>query len=46
MSDEEAAGFLVEQKTVICATLGPNGRPHLMPLWYVSDGLELWPEDD
>lgn len=41
MSDEEVAAFLAEQKTVICATLGPNGRPHLMPLWYVSDGLEL-----
>jgi PPOX class probable F420-dependent enzyme len=41
MSEQEAAGFLAEQKTVICATLGPNGRPHLMPLWYVSDGLEL-----
>jgi PPOX class probable F420-dependent enzyme len=41
MSDEEVADFLAEQKTVICATIGPNGRPHLMPLWYVSDGLEL-----
>jgi PPOX class probable F420-dependent enzyme len=41
MSDEEVADFLAEQKTVICATLGPRGRPHLMPLWYVSDGLEL-----
>ncbi len=41
MSDEEVAAFLAEQKTVICATLGPNGRPHLMPLWYVPDGHEL-----
>jgi len=41
MSDEEVAAFLAEQKTVICATLGPNGRPHLMPLWYVRDGDEL-----
>jgi len=41
MADEEVAAFLAEQKTVICATLGPNGRPHLMPLWYVSDGLVL-----
>jgi len=41
MTDEEVAAFLAEQKTVICATLGPNGRPHLMPLWYVSDGLVL-----
>jgi len=41
MTDEQVAAFLAEQKTVICATLGPNGRPHLMPLWYVSDGLVL-----
>ncbi len=41
MTDEEAASFLAEQKTVVCATVGPNGRPHLMPLWYVSDGLVL-----
>jgi PPOX class probable F420-dependent enzyme len=26
---------------VSCATLGPSGRPHLVPLWYVSDGTEL-----
>ena len=42
MSEDEAVAFLAEQKTVICATLGPTGRPHLMPLWYVSDGLETY----
>ncbi len=26
---------------MVCATLGPNGRPHLMPLWYVHHGSEL-----
>jgi hypothetical protein len=35
MSDEEAAAFLLEQRTVTCATLGARGWPHLMPLWYV-----------
>jgi PPOX class probable F420-dependent enzyme len=35
MSEEELARFLAEAWTVTCATLGPNGRPHLMPLWYV-----------
>ena len=35
MSREEAADFLAEQKTVICATNGHDGFPHLMPLWYV-----------
>ena len=37
MSDEELARFLVEERTVTCATLGPDGRPHLMPLWYVPE---------
>jgi PPOX class probable F420-dependent enzyme len=41
MTDEELRAFLDEQKVVTCATIGPNGRPHLMPLWYVSDGTEL-----
>jgi hypothetical protein len=35
MSDEEARAFLGEERTVTCATLGPRGWPHLMPLWYV-----------
>jgi PPOX class probable F420-dependent enzyme len=41
MTDEELRGFLDEQKIVSVATLGPNGRPHLVPLWYVRDGDEL-----
>ena len=35
MSDEEVLGFLDEQRTVICATNGHDGWPHLMPLWFV-----------
>jgi hypothetical protein len=35
MSDAEAAAFLAEERTVTCATAGPRGWPHLMPLWYV-----------
>jgi nitroimidazol reductase NimA-like FMN-containing flavoprotein (pyridoxamine 5'-phosphate oxidase superfamily) len=35
MSASEAEAFLAEERTVICATLGPRGWPHLMPLWYV-----------
>jgi PPOX class probable F420-dependent enzyme len=41
MSDAEMHDFLQEQKIVTCATIGPNGRPHLMPLWYVPSGTEL-----
>ena len=35
MSDAEAASFLEESRTVTCATIARDGRPHLMPLWYV-----------
>jgi PPOX class probable F420-dependent enzyme len=41
MSDEELRAFLAEQMIVSCATTGPNGRPHLVSLWYVPDGVEL-----
>ncbi len=41
MTDEEVHAFLAEQKTVSCATAGPNGRPHLVPLWYFPAGDEL-----
>ena len=37
MSADELRAFLEEEKVVTCATIGPNGRPHLMPLWYVVD---------
>ncbi|HYM55878.1 MAG TPA: pyridoxamine 5'-phosphate oxidase family protein, partial [Solirubrobacteraceae bacterium] len=35
MSEAEVASFLAEERTVTCATAGPRGWPHLMPLWYV-----------
>jgi PPOX class probable F420-dependent enzyme len=41
MSDEELRAFLAEKKVVTCATIGPNGRPHLMPLWYAVDDVTL-----
>jgi general stress protein 26 len=42
MSQEELAGFLDEQRVVVCATNGVRGWPHLMPLWYVVRDGELW----
>jgi PPOX class probable F420-dependent enzyme len=42
MTDEEVAAFLDEQRTVICATNGHDGWPHLMPLWYVVRDAEVW----
>jgi PPOX class probable F420-dependent enzyme len=42
MSDAEVADFLAAQRVVVCATLGRDGWPHLMPLWYVVRDGELW----
>ena len=42
MSSEEAAAFLAAERVVTCATLGRDGWPHLMPLWYVLRDGELW----
>jgi PPOX class probable F420-dependent enzyme len=42
MSDEEIATFLVQQRSATMATNGPNGRPHLVAMWYaVLDG-QIW----
>lgn len=38
MTDEELHRFLQEERIVTVASTGPNGRPHLMPLWFVADG--------
>jgi PPOX class probable F420-dependent enzyme len=37
MTDNELAAFLDEQRVVQVCTTGPDGRPHLMPLWYVVE---------
>jgi Pyridoxamine 5'-phosphate oxidase len=49
MSDAELAAFLADERTATCATVGPRGWPHLMPLWYVlrpvasgDSGPRLW----
>ena len=49
MSDSELAEFLTLERVVTCATAGPRGWPHLMPLWYVlrvpgdgGPGPRLW----
>ena len=37
MTDAELRAFLDEQRIVQVATVGPQGRPHLVPLWYVVE---------
>jgi PPOX class probable F420-dependent enzyme len=42
LSHEEVVELLDRQRVVICATLGPRGWPHLMPLWYVVRAGDIW----
>jgi nitroimidazol reductase NimA-like FMN-containing flavoprotein (pyridoxamine 5'-phosphate oxidase superfamily) len=51
MTPDEVRSFLEEERTVVCATNGPHGFPHLMPLWYVlrprdpdgpDDAVDVW----
>jgi general stress protein 26 len=41
MTEEELSAFLDEQLVMQCATVGPRGLPHLVPLWFVQEGPEL-----
>jgi len=42
LTDAEIDAYLEEQRTVIVGTNGPRGVPHLMPLWFVVRGDEIW----
>jgi general stress protein 26 len=49
MEADEVSAFLEQERTVVCATVGLRGWPHLMPLWYVlrertggRPGPQLW----
>ncbi len=41
MSHAERHAFLEEQMVMQCATVGPRGVPHMVPLWFVPEGDEL-----
>jgi PPOX class probable F420-dependent enzyme len=41
MSAEEITDFLANGRVATIATIGPNGRPHVVPLWYVPQGPEV-----
>jgi PPOX class probable F420-dependent enzyme len=42
MSDDEIAAYIEARRTVTMATVGPNGFPHLVAMWYgVVDG-KIW----
>jgi general stress protein 26 len=41
MTDEEVHDFVAAKLVMQCATNGPRGLPHLVPLWFVSEGTDL-----
>ena len=44
MTDAEIAEFVARSRTGTMATIGPDGQPHLVAMWYgVLDG-EIWVE--
>ncbi len=43
MTPEEVQAFLAEEKTMDVATIGKDGRPHLVAMWYaVLDGAPVF----
>jgi PPOX class probable F420-dependent enzyme len=44
MTPEELRVFLVEQRTAAIATIGRDGFPHVVAMWYVptEDALAFW----
>ena len=44
MTDDEVAEFLATEKTLQVASIGPDGTPHLVPMWFaVVDGrIAFW----
>jgi PPOX class probable F420-dependent enzyme len=41
MTPEEITALLADGKVANFATIGPNGRPHLVPLWYFPRGAGI-----
>jgi hypothetical protein len=42
MSEEEVRSFLEEKMVMQCATNGPRGLPHVIPLWFTYPELTGW----
>lgn len=42
MTPDEVDAFLAAERTCRVATTGADGRPHVVPLWFVWTGGALW----
>jgi PPOX class probable F420-dependent enzyme len=42
LSADEQRELIESERVVVVGSFGPRGWPHLMPLWYVPRGGEIW----
>jgi PPOX class probable F420-dependent enzyme len=42
LTEEEQRELIETERIVAVASMGPRGWPHVMPLWYVPRGGEIW----
>lgn len=42
MTDEEIAAFVEKSRTATMATVGPEGTPHLVAMWYAVIDGRIW----
>ncbi len=42
MTDEEVAAFVERSRAATMATVGPDGTPHLVAMWYAVIDGEIW----
>jgi len=42
MSDEEIATYVERSRTATMATIGPDGVPHLVAMWYAVVDGQIW----
>jgi PPOX class probable F420-dependent enzyme len=42
MNDDEIAEFIEHSRTCTMATVGPNGTPHLVAMWYAVIDGQIW----
>src|SRR6516225_5989242 len=42
MSDDEIAEFIEHSRTCTMATVGPDGTPHLVAMWFAVIDGQIW----
>ncbi len=42
MDDDEIVAFIDRSRTATMATIGPNGMPHLVAMWYAVIDGQIW----